>query len=712
MANRYAVETVFKAVDAMTAPIKRMESSSARLAGMGKLVSNRLKTDLKKAEMSLNRFGLAMKSTLKMAAVGATAALVAGFASATKSFIDFDSALHSAGAAFSDIDAKASDFEEQLEGIGAASRKVAAVTEFNAKNTADAMATLARAGVDSKNAIALLPGVADLATAASVDLNQAVSMAVGGLNTLGLMSDVPEELAKNMAYMSDIMAYTADSANMSLTDVSEAIKQGGAFFTTGNNDITTLSASLTALANRSIVGAEAGVHLRNIMTNLSSPTAAAAKTLAELGIQTQDSQGNLLNLTDIIDQLNNSMAGMGDAERNAALYSMFGKQNLAAANALLQTGKAALDQYGMAASNSMGAAATKATAMRQSISNQIEVLKSGLTELGFKFVEAFKSRGSEGLATLTAAVENFDPSSLIDGTVRVFDSIVKTCQVIWKLRGLIIAITSVMLTYKAVMLAVTIATKTQTAIMNLQKIAMIAWNGVTTAGTAIAGGFKVVMSALNTAFVTTPIGWIILGIAAAIAAVVSIVIVCVKHWDQITAAVGRFVDKCKNFLLPILDAITKPFKAIGTAFKDGGIVAGIKQIGVTILKWLLTPVQKLLGLISKIPLIGDTVAGWNDNITNWIDGMMYQADTTEAAVQKNELQTSQKADDYAKDSEGKSVSPTAAYAPVTSGERYAYSRSESISESRMTIGVEKGVSSYLSGSAPGITVQTGYGSRF
>ena len=703
MANRYAVETVFTAIDNMTAPLRKMEASCGRLGGVGKAVSNKLKNDLKAAERSLNNFGSGIVRTAKYAVAGAVAAVGVGLTSATKSFIEFDSALHSAGAAFSDIDANAANFEDQLVDIGKAARDVAAVTEFNAKSTADAMATLARAGVDSTNSIALLPGVADLATAASVDLNDAVGMAVGGLNTLGLMTNVPEDLAKNMAYMSDIMAYTADSANMSLTDVSEAIKQGGSFFTTANNDITTLSAALTALANRSIVGAEAGVHLRNIMTNLSSPTAEAARVMDELGINVVDSNGNLMNLTNIVDQLNGAMVDMGDAEKNAILYSLFGKQNLAAANALLLTGKDALDQYGLAASNSMGAAATKAGAMRQSLQNQIEVLKSGLTELGFKFVEAFRTRGSEGLLALTQAVENFDPTNLINGAIAIFDKIVAAVKVMWDLRGVIMVVMGVILTYKTIIGAVVLAMKLWNAIQILSKVGMIAWNGIMALSTGLAGGFKIAMAALNAVFVASPIGWIILGIVAAIAAVVAIVVVCVKHWDDITAAVGRFIDKAKNFLIPILDAITAPFKKIGEAFKNGGFVAGIKQIGVTLLKWVLKPVQGLLKLLSKIPGIGDTFGGWNDNIDKWIDGLMYDGSASDSTAAANTSVSSSVS--------SSTSSPTAA-TPVTAGDRVAYTENRSVSESRMTIGVEKGVSSYVTGNAPGITVQTGYGSRF
>ncbi|MDR2793453.1 MAG: hypothetical protein LBB61_07295 [Treponema sp.] len=51
-----------------------------------------------------------------------------------------------------------------------------------------------------------------------------------------------------------------------------------------------------------------------------------------------------------------------------------------------------------------GAAESIANAMRGSIKNKIEALKSSLTELGFKFVEAFQAKGAAAIERTTNAV--------------------------------------------------------------------------------------------------------------------------------------------------------------------------------------------------------------------------------------------------------------------------------------------------------------------
>lgn len=563
MASRYEVSTTFALVDRASAALKSIGAS-------GDAVSGRLNASLLKAQERVSAFGETAKAAGKMLIGMGVAAVGAGLVIATKQYADFDAALHGAGAAFSDVDSSAADFEERLHEIGLSARAVAAATEFDAKQTADAMATLARAGVDSSNAIALLPGVADLATAACVEMNEAVGMAVGGLNVMGMMSDNPEILAQNMKRLSDVMAYTADSANMSLTDVSEAITAGGAFFKTANNDLNMFSASLTALANNSIVGAEAGTHLRNIMTNLSAPTDKAAAALKSMGIATTDSSGNLLSLSDIVGQFNKAMVGMGDAERNANLYAIFGKQNIAAFNALLNTGADALEGYAATAANSADAAMQKAEALRGSLLNKLNVLKSALTEKGFQFVDAFAGKGGNFITELTESISNFDVTPLVNGLTTALNVITKIVQTAWTFRGVIIAIVAAMTTWRLVTDAIVIAQKAHNVITTVATGAQIAYASVikgstaaqsalafATTGTKIAtaiftvvmkvaagaaGVFSGAMSALTAAMMANPIGLIIAGIVAAVAVLIGIIVLCVKHWDSISAALKRVGD--------------------------------------------------------------------------------------------------------------------------------------------------------------------------
>lgn len=648
MASRYEVSTTFALVDRASAALKSIGAS-------GDAVSGRLNASLLKAQERVTAFGETAKAAGKKLIGMGVAAVGAGLVVATKQYADFDAALHGAGAAFSDVDSSAADFEERLHEIGLSARAVAAATEFDAKQTADAMATLARAGVDSSNAIALLPGVADLATAACVEMNEAVGMAVGGLNVMGMMSDNPEILAQNMKRLSDVMAYTADSANMSLTDVSEAITAGGAFFKTANNDLNMFSASLTALANNSIVGAEAGTHLRNIMTNLSAPTDNAAAALKSMGIATTDSSGNLLSLSDIVGQFNKAMVGMGDAERNANLYAIFGKQNIAAFNALLNTGADALEGYAATAANSTDAAMQKAEALRGSLLNKLNVLKSALTEKGFQFVDAFAGKGGNFITELTESISNFDVTPLVNGLTTALNVITKIVQTAWTFRGVIIAVVAAMTTWRLVTDAIVIAQKAHNVITAVATGAQIAYASVikgstaaqsalafATTGTKIAtaiftvvmkvaagaaGVFSGAMSALTAAMMANPIGLIIAGIVVAVAALIGIIVLCVKHWDSISAALKRVGDwfvwlgtSIANFAVEAWNSITNFFSGVGTRIAEfassawEAITGFFTGIGETLNGWVETIKGKLQPLFDWIHGLFDGVAAMWQNV--------------------------------------------------------------------------------------------------
>ncbi len=718
MSDKYIIDAVFRIIDGATAPLKKV-------ANVGDVVGARIHKSIAAADRRLAAVGNTIKTVGKVAAGIGIGAVVAGIGIATKQYIEFENSLYGAAAAFSDLDATAPDFTAQVKSIGKAAREVAAKTEFNATQTANALAVLARAGADSASSVALLPGVADLATAAVVSMDDAVGMAVGSLNVFGLMSKDPLELADNMARVSDIMASTADAANMSLIDVAEAAKYGGANFAAANQSIENFAASTIVLAEKSITGAEAGRAMKNIMTKIAAPATQGAKALDNLGIITSDSEGNLLNFVDIIGQLETSLAGMGTAQRADYLKDIFGLENIVAANALIDTGAAKLIEYTDAIANSQGAAAEKAAVMRLSLKNQIEVLKSGLTELGFKFVEAFEKKGSAGLQTLIGEVETFDPQPLINAVILVADKFIVIAKKVWDFRGAIIAVTATIIGFKVAMMAIVAGMKAYQVIQSIVLGAQIAHKfaiGATTSGmialnyatkaTATATAiFSGALKLVNFLFSTTPIGWIIL----ALGVLIPLIITCVKNWDKISEALAKAWTWTKNMaaiiwdglvagftaavewidaayekilvffgpigaLVAVVKSLVENFGMIKTAFAEGGIVAGIKAIGAAIFSGILAPLQGLFELLSHIPGIGK-LAG---------------AKAAEIAALRESLTGGSP----------ETPAPAAAAAPVTQGERAAYSREESFNKSEMYIGVDERLRYNVSGKAPGITVKT------
>ena len=697
MARNYQVATEFTIVDRATGALNRMGAA-------GNAFSGKWRRGVATAQMQLDKFGESIKTAGKWAVGLGAGAVTAGIAVATKQYAEFDQAIRAAGASYGPAFSQAADFEDKVLEMGTAVRKVAAATEFDATQAANAMKTLAQAGVASEQAITLLPGVADLATAAMTDMESAVGLAVGALNTMGMMSKDQDELAANMKRISDVMAYTANSAKMSLQDVGAAISAGGSFFKTASNNLDIMSAGLTALAQNSISGAEAGTALRNIMTNLSAPTDKAAKALAKMNVQTTDAAGNLLPLPEIIGQMNQAMAGMGDAEKNANIYAIFGKQNIAAVSALLNTGQEALENYALASANSAGTVTANAETMRSSLTNKFKVLQSALTELGFKFVDAFATKGGNAIEMITKAVSEFDPKPVVDAFVSIANAVSKIVSIAWKLRTVILVVTGIMVAWKVATMGAAIALNAYNTAMTVATVAQNVFNA------AVAGN---------------PIGLIITGVIVGVTALVGLIILVVKHWDAITAAVMRFALAAKEAVQGVWDKFTgwldsvRQMEGIGgmimnvlviplemvrnlvsgiadtfAAFSSGGFINGIKMLGVTLIESLLPPIQKFLELLSQIPFVGDKVKDFSADLNGWI------ANTKSGLMPKETV--SYGATDAAGNHPYIPIPPT-----MTAAQANTYSREEKVSTSRIELGLEKGLAVKSGSTAPEVSVRRG-----
>lgn len=131
-----------------------------------------------------------------------------------------------------------------------------------------------------------------------------------------------------------------------------------------------------------------------------------------------------------------------------------------------------------------------------------------------------------------------------------------------------------------------------TADMALNKAGMLAHTVATKAAAAgttlLAGAQKL----LNLAFVQTPVGWVVLGIMALVAAGVALY----KNWDKVKAKAGELWDGIKTVFGGIKDSIVGAFnsakEAVGSFFS-----------------WIGDKLSALDGAIESVPVIGSIYRG-------------------------------------------------------------------------------------------------------
>jgi TP901 family phage tail tape measure protein len=125
-------------------------------------------------------------------------------------------------------------------------------------------------------------------------------------------------------------------------------------------------------------------------------------------------------------------------------------------------------------------------------------------------------------------------------------------------------------------------------------------------GTGLVSGVTaatLAVKALSVALFTTPVGWIILGIAA----LVGVMVLVIKKWDEWGATVAAFMGPFGT-LISLVVEFKNHWADITQAFKSGGLKDGILAIGKTIVVAILKPMERLLDIIAMIP----GLAHWGD----------------------------------------------------------------------------------------------------
>lgn len=327
MAGKFSLEAVFKARDQLSSVVGRIES---RLGRMTRGIAPGLqRIDKINGKIAGGLMAVGAAGTVAGVAVGA------GMASVVNAGNDFEHTLVGAAAKFDPAIRRGSAAFAELK---KAALDVGSASEFGAAKAAMALDSLAAAGMKPRQAIALLPGVIDFATASSTDLAEAADIATKSLGAFNLVTEDAAKLTQNLDRVSDTMAMTANITNANMGALFETIKEGGPIATTAGQSVETFLALAGQLANVGIEGSNAGTTLKNTMLTLAAPTKEAAGALAKLGIKTRDAKGNMLDALGILGELEKKTAKMGTAERAATLEQIFGKIPLAGVSGLLSGG--------------------------------------------------------------------------------------------------------------------------------------------------------------------------------------------------------------------------------------------------------------------------------------------------------------------------------------------------------------------------------------
>lgn len=140
------------------------------------------------------------------------------------------------------------------------------------------------------------------------------------------------------------------------------------------------------LAQHGISGSRGVMVVQTAMTTLLGGTKPVNAELKSLGVNVYDSSGKFIGMQAVLAQLSPKLAGMSDAQRQAAETTLFGATSATAMNATLLGGVAAY-QKASAAVTAHGAVETAAAAQAKTLHGQMETIKSAGEDIATKLGE-------------------------------------------------------------------------------------------------------------------------------------------------------------------------------------------------------------------------------------------------------------------------------------------------------------------------------------
>ncbi|WP_314325432.1 phage tail tape measure protein [Paenarthrobacter ilicis] len=309
-------------------------------------------------------------STSGAALLGFGTAVSIGVGLAIKSYMEFDRAMSEVQAA---THASAGDMEQ----LRAAAIKAGADTSFSAKEAAEAISELSKAGVSTKDILAGgLTGAMTLAAAGSLEVADAAELAATAMVQFKLKGD-------QIPHLADLLAAGAGKAQGSVEDLGMALKQGGLIAASTGLSIEETAGGLAAFASAGLIGSDAGTSFKTMLMSLTPNSKEAAKEMERLGINAYDQQGKFIGLSKFAGVLQNSMRGLTDEQRNASMKIIFGSDAVRAANVLYEQGAKGIADW-TAQVNDSGYAAATAAIKQDNLAGDIEKVGGSLDSVFLK----------------------------------------------------------------------------------------------------------------------------------------------------------------------------------------------------------------------------------------------------------------------------------------------------------------------------------------
>lgn len=442
---------------------------------------------------------------------------------------------------------------QQMAMVAAKARELgqdASLPGVSARDAANAMTELSKAGLSVNDTLAASKGVMSLAKAGQIDVADAATIAAQALNAFKLKGSDAGKVA-------DVLANGANASATDIRGLSLGLQQSAAVASQFGVSLEDTVTTLGLFANRGMQGSDAGTSLKTMLISLANPSKKAANLMHQLGINAYDASGKFVGMRQLAQNLQNGLKGLSEEQKQQALATIFGTDAFRAAAFLADSAGKSYDDMSKAVGRS-GAAMDLAKAQNSGFNGALDNLKSTIETVATDF-------GQKLLPELTKVIKQLADS----GVIEAFGNV-------------LIALLPVLKMVAAGFVALKIAH-------------VVGWFGQLGVKIKEAGS---VIGALSTVLRTNPLGLIITVIAALIPLLIDLenrfhIFSNAVEW--IKNAWNGMVEWFTSIFTGIGQALSNVWQAITTAFNN--VTAFLQNWGPTILAIMFWPFSLLIGLV-------------------------------------------------------------------------------------------------------------------
>ncbi|MEG6218555.1 phage tail tape measure protein [Enterobacter hormaechei] len=289
--------------------------------------------------------------------------------------------------------------DDKLAAIRQQARDIGATTAFSPGDVARTQTTLARSGYNADDVLAATGSTVNLSLAADVDIAEAADIITNMQSAFNLPTTEIERVA-------DVMTKGFTSSNTGLVELGEAMKYVAPIAEAAGASIEDTTAMLGILADNGIKGSMAGTGASAIFNRLQAPMGKAVEAIAELGVKTRDSKGNMLPVEKILKAIHKSFEKnkLGTAEQGEYLKVIFGEEAMKGAIKLVAAaGDGSLDNKRQQIRESKGTTERIAKIQTDNLDGDLKNLQSAWEDLQ---IEVFEKEDS-ALRRLTVSATNW-----------------------------------------------------------------------------------------------------------------------------------------------------------------------------------------------------------------------------------------------------------------------------------------------------------------